>query len=216
MLRTKLRNVKIIPGIPILREDGPGSLGKQLVELTYWFKSVYEKNTLVCLPVWDKLLECIGKTDEDGLDLGYTEFYTVALPISLTPKSDLTPVKFKFSSSHTTIRGIDCEASHELLCTLLDLLQKEFASVANSDEILSREPAPQVPSAKVLTHCIVIGGSNMKNLCPRTFQTFRLSWTCSETWRLGTNNLTVTLPSPSNLAENTTLGGRFWFASMRH
>jgi hypothetical protein len=166
MLRTKLRNVKIIPGIPILREDGPGSLGKQLVELTYWFKSVYEKNTLGCLPVWDKLLECISKTDEDGLDLGYTEFYTVALPISLTPKSDLTPVKFKFSSSHTTIRGIDCEASHELLCTLLDLLQKEFASVANSDEILSREPAPQVPSAKVLTHCIVIGGSNMKNLCP--------------------------------------------------
>jgi hypothetical protein len=88
----------------------------------YWFKSVYEKNTLGCLPVWDKLLECISKTDEDGLDLGFTEFYTVALPLSLTPNSDLVPVKFKFSSSHTTIRGIDCEASLELLCTLLDLL----------------------------------------------------------------------------------------------
>jgi hypothetical protein len=165
-LRTKLRNVKVIPGIPILREDGPGSLGKQLVELTQWFRVVYEKNTLGCLPVWEKLLENIRKTDEDGLDLGFTEFYTVALPPTLLPNSGLVPMKFKYSSSHTTVRGVDCEASYELLCTLLNHLQREFASVANSDDILSREPAPQVPSVKPITHCIVAGGSNMKNLCP--------------------------------------------------
>ncbi len=140
-LRTKLRNVKVIPGIPILREDGPGSLGRQLVELTQWFRVVYDKNTLGCLPVWEKLLENIRKTDEDGLDLGFTEFYTVALPPTLLPNSGLIPMKFKYSSSHTTIRGVDCEASYELLCTLLNHLQKEFASVANSDDILSREPA---------------------------------------------------------------------------
>jgi hypothetical protein len=165
-LRQKLRNVKVIPGIPVLREDGPGSLGKQLVELTHWFRTVYEKNTLGCLPVWEKLLSTIGKTDEDGLDLGFTEFYTVALPATLEPNSGLIPMKFKYSSSHTTIRGVDCEASYELLCTLLDHLLKEFASVANSEDILSREPAPQVPSAKPFTHCIVAGGSNMRNLCP--------------------------------------------------
>ncbi len=158
--------MKVVPDIPILREGGPGLLGKQLVELTHWFRVVYDKNTLGCLPVWEKLLETISKTDEDGLDLGFTEFYTVALPPTLQPNSGLIPMKFNYSSSHTTIRGVDCGASYELLCTLLNLLQKEFASVANSDEILSREPAPQVPSAKPFTHCIVAGGSNMKNLCP--------------------------------------------------
>jgi hypothetical protein len=165
-LRLKLRNAKIVPAVPVLREDGPGSIGKQLIELTHWFKTVYEKNTLGCLPVWEKLTEIIGKTDEDGLDLGFTEFYTVALPLSLTPGSALVPVKFKYSSSHTTIRGVDCETSYELLCTLLNHLQKEFASGANSDNILSREPALLVSSAKDFTHCIVAGGSNMKYLCP--------------------------------------------------
>ncbi len=52
-LRTKLRNMKVIPGIPILRDDGPSLLGKQLVELTHRFRVVYEKNTLGCHPVWE-------------------------------------------------------------------------------------------------------------------------------------------------------------------
>ncbi len=52
-LHTKLRNMKVVPGIPILREDGPSLLGKQLVELTHRFRVVYEKNTLGCLPVWE-------------------------------------------------------------------------------------------------------------------------------------------------------------------
>jgi hypothetical protein len=71
---------------------------------------VYDKNTFGCLTVREKLLETISKTDEDGLDLGFTEFYTVALPPTLEPNSGLIPMKFKYSSSHT-IRGVDCEAS---------------------------------------------------------------------------------------------------------
>ncbi len=55
--------------------------------------------------------------------------------------------------------------SDELLRTLLNLLQNNFASVANSDEILSREPATQDTSDKEFTHCIIAGGSNMKKLC---------------------------------------------------
>ena len=35
LLSEKLRNVKVIPCIPILREDGPGSLGRQLIEIAH-------------------------------------------------------------------------------------------------------------------------------------------------------------------------------------
>ncbi len=166
LISEKLRNVKVIPCIPILREDGPGSLGGQLIEISHWFETVYDKNTLGCTPAWSKLVEIIGNTDEDGLDLGFTDFYTVALPQTLDTNSDLTPVKFCHSSSHTTVRGIDSVTSDELLRTLLNLLQSNFASVANSDEILSREPATQDKSDKEFTHCIIAGGSNMKRLCP--------------------------------------------------
>jgi hypothetical protein len=32
-LRLNLRNAKIVPAVPVLREDGPGSLGKQLIHI---------------------------------------------------------------------------------------------------------------------------------------------------------------------------------------
>ncbi len=73
---SKIRNVKIMPQTPIIRENGPGFLTKQLVEISMWFKRVYDKNTHGLLPVWSKL----GKSDEDGLDLGFTDTYSTLLP----------------------------------------------------------------------------------------------------------------------------------------
>ncbi len=157
-LNEKIRNVKVLPLVPILREDAPGTLGKQLIEYYTWLKTVYDKNTLGLLPVWEKLTQLIAKTDEDGLDLGFTDFYTVALPSSLEPGSTLVPTKFHTSSSHTTTRGFDSEATNELLRTLVDLLQSKFATVANSDDLFPREPALEDQGGKEFTHCIVGGG----------------------------------------------------------
>jgi hypothetical protein len=165
-LLSNLRNVKILPLVPILREDGPGSLGRQLIEIRTWYSKIYEKNTLGLSPVWDKLVEILKKTDEDGLDLGFTEVYSVALPCSLEPGSELEPVKFHTSSSHTTVRSLDYVASNELIRTLVDLLQCKFATVANSEDLLSREPAIQESGGKDLTHCILIGASNLGKIEP--------------------------------------------------
>jgi hypothetical protein len=161
-----IRNVKTIPLTPILREDGPGSLGKQLIEISAWFEKVYLNNSLGVLPVWKKLVEILGKTDEDGLDLGFTDMYTVALPCSLSPGSMLVPFKFKVGSSHTTVRGLDSVASNELVRTLLDLLQCNFATVANSEELLSVEPASQIEGGKDISRLIICGGSNMSKIVP--------------------------------------------------
>jgi len=163
---SSIRNVKTIPLVPILREDGPGSLGKQLIELSTWFSKVYDKNSLGVLPVWKKLVELLGKTDEDGLDLGFSDIYTVALPHNLFPGSPLVPFKFKNSSSHTTLRGMDSEASYELVRTLLDVLQCNFATVANSEELFSAEPAPTPAGGKDFSQIIVCGGSNMSKIVP--------------------------------------------------
>jgi hypothetical protein len=158
-LNEKIRNVKVLPLVPILREDAPGTLGKQLIEYSTWLKTVYDKNTLGLLPVWEKLTQLMAKTDEDGLDLGFTDFYTVALPSSLEPGSTLVPTKFHTSSSHTTTRGFDSVATNELLRTLVDLLQSKFATVANSDDLFPREPALEDLGGKEFTHCIVGGGA---------------------------------------------------------
>ena len=218
LLSDKLRNVKVIPCIPILREDGPGSLGRQLIEISHWFETVYEKNTLGCTSAWTKLVEIIGNTDEDGLDLGFTDFYTVALPQTLDTTSDLLPVKFCHSSSHTTVRGIDSVTSDELLRTLLNLLQSNFASVANSDDILSREPAKQEKSDKEFTHCIIAGGSNMKKLCPHltnlgitVLDLTKKGWTPTEANILALANEIREIPDTSNIPVIMDLLGNFAF-----
>jgi hypothetical protein len=163
-LAARIRNAKVLPLTPILREDGPGSLSRQLIEIHTWYKRVYDKNTLGLLPVWSKLIEILGKTDEDGLDLGFSDTYTVAFPSSLLPDSPLVPTKFFTSSSHTTIRGFDSMATNELLRTLFDHLQCKFATVANPDELLIEEPAPEVVGGKEFSKCIIGGGSNMKRI----------------------------------------------------
>jgi hypothetical protein len=61
---------------------------------------------------------------------------------------------------------LDSVASNELVRTLLDLLQCNFATVANSEELLSAEPASQTEGGKDITRLIVCGGSNMSKIVP--------------------------------------------------
>jgi hypothetical protein len=96
-------------------------------------------------------------TDEDGLDLGYSEVYCVALPTSLEPGSLLEPVKFYTSSSHT-VRSFDSAASHELFRA--PSLTK-FATDANSEDLLFRVPTKQESGGKDPKKFIVVGGSNL-------------------------------------------------------
>ncbi len=81
----------------------------------------------------------LSKTDEDGLDLGYKETYTVAMPAYLAPNSPLRNFTFSTSSSHTTTIGMDCLASKELLCALVNKLKCTFATSANTEDIFPDE-----------------------------------------------------------------------------
>ncbi len=134
-------------------------------------------------------------TDEDGLDLGYSEHYTVAMPAYLAPNSPLRNFKFKTDSSHTTTIGMDCTASKELLCALIDKLKCTFATSANTEEIFSDEPAEfECTHSKKTVH--LFGGSNMRKIVPE----------------LEKHNFTVIdhtipgwVPTPSNIAKLTEL-----------
>jgi hypothetical protein len=60
-----------------------------------------------------------------------------------------------------TVRSFDSAASHELICTLVDLLQSKFATDANSEDLLFRVPAEQKSGGKDQKKFFVIGGSNL-------------------------------------------------------
>jgi hypothetical protein len=151
----------------VVREDGPGVVSRQLIELATWFKTVYQNNILGIASVWDTLISTLCKTDEDGLDLGYDEHYSVAMPSFLTPNAPLRNFKFKSNSSHTTTRGMDCEASKELLSSLILKLKCTFATSANTEDIFSTEPA-ELESRLLPRTVHVFGSSN--TVCARLFR----------------------------------------------
>jgi hypothetical protein len=77
--------LRILPLVPVIREDCPRVVSRQLIELATWFRSVYTIDIMVITSVWDTLISTLFKTDEDGLDLGYSEHYSVAMPAFLAP-----------------------------------------------------------------------------------------------------------------------------------
>jgi hypothetical protein len=141
-------------------------VSRQLIELATWYKHVYNNNILGLTTVWDTLISVLCKTDEDGLDLGFSEYYTVAMPAFLAPTAPLRNFKFKTDSSHTTTIGMDCVASNELLYALINTLKCTFATTANTEDIFSDEPAEfeSIPSKKTVH---MFGGSNMRKLVPK-------------------------------------------------
>jgi hypothetical protein len=156
---------RVLPLVPVIREDCPGVVSRQLIELATWFKCVYNNDIMGVSSVWDTLISTLCKTEEDGLDLGYNEHYSVALPAYRSSSAPLRNFKFKTSSSHTTTPGMDCVASKELLSTLIEKLKCTFATYANSEDILLEAPAE--PESLLSNKTIfVFGGSNMRSVVP--------------------------------------------------
>jgi hypothetical protein len=164
-LETIFKESRILPLVPVIREDCPGTVHRQLIELATWYKVVYDKNTLGLAPTWQVLLRILSQTDEDGLDLGYSETYSVAMPSSLAPSAQLTTVKFSANSSHTTTRGMVSEASYELLHSLITLLKCTFATSANPEDFSFGAPAEQESCLEKKT-IVILGGSNMGKTVP--------------------------------------------------
>jgi hypothetical protein len=164
-LNTLYPELRILPLVPIIREDCPGVVSRQLIELSTWFKQVYNKDTLGLASTWDNLISVLGRTYEDGLDLGYNEHYSVAMPSELFPGAPLKNFKFRSNSSHTTTPGMDSAASYELLSSLVSLLKCTFATYANVEDLFSNEPAQQESMLETKT-IHVFGASNMRQIIP--------------------------------------------------
>ncbi len=51
-LETIFKESRILLLVPVIREDCPGTVRRQLIELATWYKVVYDKNTLGLAPIW--------------------------------------------------------------------------------------------------------------------------------------------------------------------
>ena len=156
--------IKIGPLPPMIKEDTLSMLGKLLIELVSWYDRVYGASIVYSRAAWHKVIDQFAYTDEQGLDLGHSELYIVALPRTILDRS-LVPYTFKYSSSHTATHGMDSMATHELLRTLLSNLSTDFGFIANLEGPSLEEPVGQQGTVETKPDkIIIIGASHGKRL----------------------------------------------------
>jgi hypothetical protein len=150
-----------------MREDSTNYIGRMLIELFTWYDRVYDNNPVFAKDAWYKVIHNIASTDEIGMDLSHSEFYTVALPRSVQDRT-LIPTAFKFSSSHTITHAMDVVATHELIHVLFESLANDFAFSANYEDYIHMEQAGQqcnVEQMDINEKVVLIGASHSRRLC---------------------------------------------------
>jgi hypothetical protein len=161
MFAQRWPNAQVGPLPPALREDCPGTLIKNLVEIRYWFDRVYGNNIIYPKDAWDSLITQVNSLCVPPTMLEYREKTTIALPLTLHD-STLFPHKVAASATIPIFPGMGAEATRDLVLTLIGTLTSRFGCRANPGGNLQRAPA-ECGSAKENTtnnHTVIVTGSS--------------------------------------------------------
>jgi hypothetical protein len=159
-------NARFGPLVPIIKESVPGSVSRELVELTCWYSRVYGTGTLGLPDAWSKMITSVIENSMGGTVLTSPEQYTISLPISLDPSAPSAPVTFKSEISRPSIlNGMDQGQSREILCTIGSVLSRDF-KVEISTGVTSASAMKGDGAKEQIRNLVVIGASNLKRSIP--------------------------------------------------
>jgi hypothetical protein len=134
----KWRSISAVPLIPIIREDCPGSLMRDLEQLATWIGRVYSADVRGLLDAWRGVLQatkdfCRGTTVTEN-----TEMFKNPMPSSFD-SSKLEPHCY---ISNTTcpavLSGLDRKATNNLVRALTRNLHKNFSVPHDPENFLAR------------------------------------------------------------------------------
>jgi hypothetical protein len=161
----KWRNIHICPLIPIIRENCPGSLARDLEQLAAWVVRVYDGNTAGLKDCWQALLGLTREHSQEGHLISQGEHYKLPLPTNLGTSS-LSPHCYSFSRScRILLTGLSPRATEDLARVLAQSLRSNLSTVINPDCIVQRE-LTAADTRAFCNHVVVLGASNARNLCP--------------------------------------------------
>ena len=160
-----LANVQICPLIPLLGENIPGTLGRELVQITGWLEKMYEGSILGLKEVWALCAGFVATAVDNGVqEKSYT---TVALPSYLGLNPPLAPFRFVSSSScHINANGLSVQAMEELTRTLLSAISKNFGIKTYPEDTLVREHLAEEGGKGTISSIVLVGASNMRRVYP--------------------------------------------------
>jgi hypothetical protein len=160
----KWRNVHICPLIPFIRENCPGSMARDIEQLSAWLIRIYTDNTAGLRECWESLLMHTREHTQEGCLLSQGEHHKLPLPTSLSTSS-LSPHCYSFARScPILLNGLSQRATEDLARVLTRCLRSNFSTAINPDFLIQRELKAADTSA-FCNHVTVLGASNARNLC---------------------------------------------------
>ena len=100
--------VRVAPLVPLIREDAPGRVVRELTEVAVWFSRVYNGNIPRMGACWTLLLEKSIGGSEGGMVLTNPRNYIITLPASLEFNDCSVPHTFVTKRScPLVLKGID-------------------------------------------------------------------------------------------------------------
>lgn len=155
-------SIRVGPLVPVIREDCPGGMARELFELAAWFSKMYQGLANGMKGSWDKLIEKTLCLSPGTTPLASQEAYTVPLPSSLDASSPMVPTTFCCNTSRPSrLQGMDQGTIGEVLGSISSCLKTDFGIEVNLANATNMEGAQEKISKVVL-----IGASILKKVEP--------------------------------------------------
>jgi hypothetical protein len=166
-LEQRFKNTNICPLIPVIRENCPGALARDIELLATWLNRVYLNNIKGLVESWNAVVHFVQNAATGQTTFLNEDVIKVPLPANLT-SDKLQPCYFRVRSSNPVLlTGMDCTVSAELVRILLAALRRDFSIAVDPEVILPRVTTAlgekNNPQNK---HLVCIGSSIMKQLIP--------------------------------------------------
>jgi hypothetical protein len=161
---SRWRGARICPLIPVISDDCPGSLAREIVELKVWLETVYENSQLGLPDVWASLVASAEEFSAGASQYSYMDTYKIPLPRSLACQSlNMVATYCSVRSRPAILKGFPKDKQRDLLWSLLDCLCNSFHVCSSPEAYLERG---SMASSKVETtpseqKVVLIGASNL-------------------------------------------------------
>jgi hypothetical protein len=165
-LEQRFKNTNICPLIPVIRENCPGALARDIELLATWLNKVYLNNIKGLVESWNVVVHFVQHAATGQTTLSEHDVIKVPLPANLT-SDKLLPCYFRLRSSNPVLlTGMDCTVSVELVRILLVALRRDFSIAVDPEVILPRVTTALGQNNTQNKHLVCIGSSIMKQIIP--------------------------------------------------
>ncbi len=148
--------------------DCPGTIVRELSELSIWLDMVYDGNPQGLQDVWPGLIAAMDNCSTGSVALDVMESYKILLPGSLENGMLTKPVTFCSSNSRPmTFTGLSKDRCNELLGCLLNCAFASFRACSRPEMYLARTAEKNTSSKNFSQKVTLVGASNLKH--PKQF-----------------------------------------------